>query len=481
VSDADVVVVGGGVAGLVVARDLARAGLAVTVLEVADRLGGCVRQHEVGGLRLDAGAESFATRSPAVLDLLDELGLGHDVVSPTGAGAWLQLPGRALALPATGVLGIPGSIWAHDVRAAIGVVGCLRAGADRVLPGRVGLGLTGVAQGRLGPSGSLGRLVRVRLGRRVLDRLVAPVVSGVHSAHPDEVDVDAVLPGVRPALQPHGSAPRLASLTRVAGRLRAAAPAGAAVAGLTGGMSRLVSALQDDLVAHGATIRTEVGVRSLRRDPDGRWAVETGSADTTLRAGTVVLAVPQAVALQLLSRVLPATRILSGGQTPVLLTTLVVRSRALDRAPRGTGVLVADDVRGVSAKALTHMTAKWRWLAELAGPGVHVLRLSYGRAGSSTPPPEKLLAVALHDAAVLLGTPIGVDQLVDHAVTSWETGLPHARPGHRRRVAKVRRELAATPGLLACGAWLAGTGLAAVVADARLTATQVLSATGDSA
>ena len=46
---ADVVIVGGGVAGLVAARRLVLGGRSVVVLEAADRPGGQVDRHEVGG------------------------------------------------------------------------------------------------------------------------------------------------------------------------------------------------------------------------------------------------------------------------------------------------------------------------------------------------------------------------------------------------------------------------------------------------
>ena len=81
------IVIGGGPSGLISARRLAAAGMRVTLLEQRHHLGGAVGAHEVGGLLLDSGAESFATRSPIVSDLVKELGLGDQIVAPNSYGS----------------------------------------------------------------------------------------------------------------------------------------------------------------------------------------------------------------------------------------------------------------------------------------------------------------------------------------------------------------------------------------------------------
>lgn len=61
---ADAVVVGAGVAGLTAARELARAGLDVVVLEASDGVGGRVRTDEVDGFRLDRGFQVLPVSYP---------------------------------------------------------------------------------------------------------------------------------------------------------------------------------------------------------------------------------------------------------------------------------------------------------------------------------------------------------------------------------------------------------------------------------
>jgi len=394
-------VVGGGIAGLVVARRLAMAGRSVTLLEASDHLGGTVARHTVGGIDLDSGAESFANRGGTVAALAGQLGLGGDVVAPSADGAWLQpAQGPAVPLPATSLLGIPGVPLAADVIAVVGSGSALRAQLDAIIPSfRIPAGRT------------LGSLVRRRMGRGVLEKLVAPVVRGVHSVHPDEILLDRAAPGLRASLALHGS---LASSVRA---MRASSPAGSAVSGIRGGIHRLVTELTADLVTYGVEIELGRRVTSSARLP-----------------GTVVLATPLDE---------PAGR-------RIVLGTLVVQAPELDSAPRGTGMLVAEGSTLVQARALTHSTAKWEWLRERAG-GKHVLRLSYDAE------PENFAETARRDAQALLGVDLPESAVLDFARVQWLR--PTSGPSE--------------PGIVV-GESVAGSGLAGIVAQADRVADELL-------
>ena len=467
------VVIGGGISGLLAAREFARAGVRTTVLEAGDAWGGCVGSHGVAGLTLDSGAESFAIRTSAVADLAAELGLAGEVVAPNPGGAWVQLPEGPRELPKTGVLGIPASPWDPEVRRSLGLLGSLRASIDAFLPASLGTsaGATSVSM-----------LVRRRMGSRVLDRLVAPVVGGVHSADPSALDVDMVAPGLRAGIRRHGSLAAAVAAQRRGTVPAKAQPAGlqkagSAVAGLRGGMNTLVAALLADLRQRGVTLLNGTPARSVRRTVAG-WRVATDQA--TFDAGLLVVAVEGPAAVSLLEETLPELAGLRPDAGPdVSLVTLVVDLPALDSAPRGTGVLVAPQSPGVQAKALTHATAKWAWLAELTGPGRHVLRLSYGRSEAPGRTPEsrgggaaamprtddELFHAALADASTLLAVPVNAGDVVGWDVVRWAGALPFASLGHRQRVADVRKLCAGDGALAVVGGWLSGNGLAAIVAD----------------
>src|SRR3954451_6482025 len=101
-----VAVVGGGMAGLAAAHELATSGAEVVVLEGSDRLGGKLRLGEVGGLTLDLGAESVLARRPEGLDLVRAVGLDGLVVHPETITASIWTHGELRAMPPT-VMGIP--------------------------------------------------------------------------------------------------------------------------------------------------------------------------------------------------------------------------------------------------------------------------------------------------------------------------------------------------------------------------------------
>lgn len=468
-------VVGGGISGLVAARELAQAGLRTTLLEATDAWGGCVGRHEVAGLTLDSGAESFATRSSAVADLAAELGLAGNIVAPHSGGAWVQLPDGPRELPKTGVLGIPANPWDPEVRRSLGLRGSLRASLDKFLPSSVGT--------RADVS-SVSALVRARMGRRVLERLVEPVVGGVHSADPGLLDVDMVAPGLRAGITRHGSLAAAVAAQRKgtgvqgsrvpgSGGQRVPAKAGSAVAGLTGGMHTLVAALVADLRRRGVELLPGTRADAVARTAAGWRIAARGEA---YDADVLVIALDGPSAVGLLEDAVPALAGHRPGAGPeVKLVTLVVDLPELDARPRGTGILVAPQTAGIRAKALTHATAKWDWLAAEAGPGRHVVRLSYGRRDSAAPAgpapaagsDAALLDIALQDASALLTVPVKPENLAGWDVVSWAGALPFAAVGHRQRVADVRRICSGSENLLMVGGWLAGNGLAAVVADTR--------------
>ena len=502
----DALVVGGGIAGLTSAWELARAGLRPLLVEARGYTGGLVAAGTIAGVRMDLGAEGFAVRGNAVISMAEALGL--EVIGPRGGGARLFLPPRpdepepppSADDPARGwrlhrfvrnaILGIPAHPLADDVVALIGPAAAERAARDAQL-GDVGT--------RPGDPADLASFVRARMGDAVLDRLVGPIVAGIHSSDPAALAADTVIPGLRAATA------RLGSLQAAVGEAleqRRARGRGRADATIVGGLSRLTDALRSAVEDAGGRVLTRTGAQWLRpaaAGTGGESADAPGTrplwdaaiaptnrgatpSDEPVPAGPIrIVRTPRVV----LACSAPAARRLLDGAggtgagpsipsipvgAPIARFMLVARVPDLEGAPVGSGLLVAEaESCPVRAKALSHLSVKWPWIGtELAarhGPDVHALRLSYGRPGESRPDVD--LDRALADIRVLTGRRIAPEDVIDSALVRWDGTLPPTAPDHRERVQRLRARLEGIPGLVLTGAWVAGTGIAAVVEDAR--------------
>lgn len=433
------VVIGGGIAGMVAARMLAQADQAVTVLDGAD-LGGAVARRHLDELEVDVGAEGFATRGGTVAALLAELGLADRVVAPEQIGTWVYRPEGPTRIPDGAVLGIPTDLD-DPALAALGADALARARQDATLPAAVG------ADAR-----TLGALVRSRMGDAVLDAWPRPLVAGVHRLDVDDTPPQVLLPGVLERMAERGSL--AAALAGSTGQL----------GGLDGGIAQLIDALVGELTSSGAVT---VPAAALAVEPDLRgWRVRT-SHDTVIHADRLLLACPPwwwpsglPGPLAEAGRAWPAPH-------PVDLVTLVL---AHDGGARASGVIVADGGAQVLARALTFSSAKWAWLKEQAGDRV-VLRLTYdAREGDD----EMLVQQALADARRLTGGDWSAADLRAGDRTRWLMARSAVEPSMADHRDRVREQLRTVPDLDATGGWLAGTGLAWSIADARAAAARLI-------
>ena len=540
----DALVIGGGIAGLTAAWDLVRAGLRPLLIEARGYTGGLVAAGSIGGARMDLGAEGFVVRGQAATSMLAELGLR--TAAPHGRPR-LFLPPLAPGdgagssrwglhrFPDHAYLGIPADPLAADVVAIIGQEAARRAAQDADLPGEVGTSPEDPAD--------LASFVTARMGAGVLERLVRPIVAGIHSADPADLAADVVMPGLRRATAELGSLSAAVAAVLERRRARKDGAGGRSVdAAVEGGLFRLTDALREAIEAGGGSVRTRTGAQWLR--PGGGQDCADGEAPTAWRVGIaptrrgptpsdepvpdgaqevvvtdrVVVACSAGAALRLLRGVpgLPAsaTELTVPVGAPIARFTLVARAPELSGEPVGSGLLVAptgvaepaaaassagvvasvpvsdEAIPGggsasptacpVRAKALSHLSAKWPWvgaeLRALHGPDVHALRLSYGRPGQ--PRPQVDLQVALDDVAALTGVRIEPEAVIDHMLVRWDGTLPPVTPAYRERTRLLEEQLAPVTGLEVTGAWVAGTGIAAVVEHARAAAGRLMGSDG---
>ncbi|WP_418959656.1 protoporphyrinogen oxidase [Streptomyces tritici] len=463
-----VVVVGGGIAGLAAAHRLAGAGLRVTLLEGADRVGGKLLTGEIAGAPVDLGAESLLARRPEALDLARAVGLGERILAPatTTASVWTRDALRPM--PKGHVMGVPGD--AAALAGLLSAEGLRRVERDRALP-----------PADLGEDVAIGAYVAERMGREVVDRLVEPLLGGVYAGDAYRISMRAAVPKLFEEARAHGT---LTDAVRAVQRAGATTPAdvaggatglgGSAFAGLAGGIGLLPGAVADAIRAAGGEIRTHAPVTGLRRVQDGnaqRWRIV--AAGEVLHADGVVLAAPAWAAAALLAAESPAASAELGAveYASMALVTLAFRRAAVTGLP-GSGFLVPP-VDGRAVKASTFSTQKWSWVAD-AAPDLFVLRTSLGRHGEE----EQLDRddAELVDASRAdLRTAVGLTAPpVAATVTRWIGGLPQYPVGHLARVARIRAAVAKLPGLRVAGAVYDGVGIPACVASARRAADEII-------
>jgi oxygen-dependent protoporphyrinogen oxidase len=480
----NVVIVGGGIAGLAAAFFLRDEPVRVTVLEGSPRLGGKLSVSAVAGVAVDEGAEALLVTRPEGTGLIAEVGLADERVTPGTTTSAIWTLGALHALPRRQFMGVPSDLAELARSGVVSPDGAIRASQDLELPPTARDGDVAVAD-----------FVGARFGAEVVDRLVDPLLGGVYAGRSVELSFDATMPALA------GASRRYRSLARAAGSLLPPpAPAGApgqAQSGtrsgatvfttLAGGLGRLPAFVAK---ASGAEIRTAAMTRalSLAPDPSGtgpRWRLTVGSAaaEEVIDADAVILAVPARPAARLLEGV-PGAAAAVGAFAEISYASMAVVTLAYPRsafpgdglAARGWSGYLVPAVDGRAVKAVTFSSVKWPHLADAAAGAepLELVRCSVGRIGE-----EALLQRSDEDLAALaaaeLAAATGVRGApVAHRVSRWGGGLPQYTVGHLDRVARIRAAVAAQPGLAVCGAAYEGVGIPACVATARAAASQVM-------
>ncbi|MFJ4618418.1 NAD(P)/FAD-dependent oxidoreductase [Streptomyces sp. NPDC088812] len=426
---ADVVVVGAGVAGLSAAQRLNSAGVTTVVLEAAPCVGGRMATEKVDGFRLDRIGQLLSTAYP---ELALTPGLSALVLRPFAPGVLLHSDGHHHRAGApTGAGGARGALHAVRALASAPRPGSLprsRAGASRVvtLPGRrPGAPRQTVVPPRVRAGAPLGTAVdQARLGaaltrlaatpaERLLRRREAPAAEALATRGLPARTIDGFL---RPLLAALLCDPDLTTSSRCADLALRAFAAGRLC--LPEGGAEVLPDLLARTLPPG-TVHTGVRVTS----------VSTTSVTTaehgTFRCRAVLVATDARTAAELL----PGLRV--PGFHPV-----TVLHHTTDEPPSTGASLLLDADRG---GPVAHTTVTSRVDPSRAPAG----RTLVSSTVLGTPPPGVDTAVRMH-LARLYGT----------STARWETLAVHHTPEAvptMRAPHDLRRPVRLLAGLYVCG------------------------------
>ncbi|TFC48881.1 protoporphyrinogen oxidase [Cryobacterium sp. TMT2-10] len=462
-----IVIVGGGISGLATAHYLHRrlgADVQLSLVEAGPRLGGKIATEQFGGHLVDVGPDALMVRAPVAAALIEDLGLSDLVVAPAGSGARIWSRGALRRLPAGTLFGIPDRLLPLMKSRLLSPLGLARAALDVVLPTRAALP----------EDPTIAELVRPRMGGQVFDRLVDPLLGGVHAGRADELSARSTAPDIE-AL---GRANRSLYLGLRRRRRNAPKPAGtggAALVTLVGGLARLIDALADRVA--GDDVRLGSAAVSVTRDENGTGYLVALEDGTVFPADAVVLAIPAFVAAGMIAAEAPDLAAALGGIPYVDVATICLAypHSAVAHDLDGTGFLVPPE-EGRLIVGCTWSSVKWPHLAD---ENTVLIRCMVGRrrdqrwVGFDDDTLVSQVHAELVEAMGLTGRP------TEQHIERWPQGMPQYVVGHQARLAAAEEALGRLPGIRLTGSAYRGVGLASCVADAERTADSIAQVLSD--
>jgi protoporphyrinogen/coproporphyrinogen III oxidase len=443
------IVIGGGISGLACAFHLQQAGIPVRVLEADDRPGGVIATEELDGFRFELGPQSFLSTEP-LLKLIDALSLKNELLhADPRAPRYILFHGKLVPAPLA-----PPSLITTPLLGAQTKWRLVTEMFRRTIPP---------------PNDeSIAAFVRRKFGDELLDRLVAPFVSGVYAGDPEKLSLRASFPKLHEFEMKYGSVLR--------GTMKSRPAKGAPRPGLCSfreGMETLPRALAARL---GDALLTETPVTAARHgkaNGNSSFEVEVarGSYRETLLASALIMAAPVHAASEILKEVsdklaAPFARI---QYAPIAVVAAGYRCDQLRQAANGFGFLVP---RGERRRVLGTV-----WNSSLfPGRAPEDMACFTSFAGGATDP--ELFSKSDDEIAEIIGGEVGqilgiTGPPATYLVNRYMRALPQYNLGHSETISELSEAASAIPGLFLTGNYLSGPSIGSCIEQANQTADAV--------
>ncbi len=482
-----IAVIGGGISGLAAAWQLSRAAnIETTLLEAGDRVGGVLETIYDEGYLIERSADNFATLIPDALEFCRETGFELQLIRPQDKDrrAFVLSRGRILPIPLGFSLMQPTRIDSMLLTGTLSLAGKMRLAKEFFIPRREST-----------EDESLESFALRRLGREAFDNLVEPIVSGIFTADPKTLSMQATMPQFVEMERAHGGLirghlrSRKTQAKKIAGRASGArydqfmAPA----AGMSHWVQHIVQSLPGGCVQLGCGVRSvqrvghegvknaswkhtppkqenreEAGIASWKHTP--LWRLDTTRGP--MEFDGLVISLPAARTAELLQASFPE---LSSSVGDILyassaVAVMVVDKADLQRRIDGFGLIVPRK-EGRRVLAISYSSNKY---AGRTPEDQILLRLFLGGAMAPELVDEsdaRLHEMAEEELRAILGWTGRKPRW--QGIVRWKNSMPQYFVGHVQRVAEMERIVATIPGLQICGAAYRGVGIPQCVRDGR--------------
>lgn len=454
-----VAVIGGGITGLSTAYYLhkiireRKLAAEIVLIEADERLGGKIHTVKRDGFIMEVGADSLVARKRNVDPLIDELGLREEVVYNATGKSYLHADGKLKLIPEDAVFGIPLSLQALAESGLISAEGKVEALKDFYTTNET-----------FTKNDSIGLFLEAFLGKEIVEKQIAPVLSGVYSGKLNELTIASTLPYLLDYKNQHGSIMKGLAENRQTFKSQGEKK----FLSFAGGTSAIIERMEQAL----SEIEWIKGCKVSRVIQDGKLYTLDLQDGRSLVADSVVLSVPHQAAQSML-----ANENLNEDFAELIGSSLISVYMGFDVSDEllpenGTGFIVADS-SGLKCQASTWTSRKW---SHTSTNHQLLVRLFYKSSG---PHYERLQGLSeeemLQEAMCDLQQSIGqLPPPTTYAITRWTDAMPNYHLRHHEVVQSLERKVAQQyPGLFLAGCSYYGVGIPDCIANGEATAARV--------
>lgn len=477
-----VAIIGGGLTGLSTAYYLAQAQPLwhIDLYEKEDHFGGKIQTKRVDGYVVETGPDSYLARKTELTELIQELGLGHTIVSNATGQAYIYDRDRMYPIPGGSIVGIPTEFVPFAISPLISWRGKVRAGMDIFkAPYPV--------EGDI----SIGHFFQYHLGKEMVDKLIEPLLSGIYGGDIYSLSLDATFPNFHQLEKKYGNMIKgMLALKRRQSEVSASDKKHASKGmfrQVTGGLISIIDALIHKMPKN-VTLHQSQEIISIERTTQNTYHMvvrtynstvtntednqstmnvldaKADSMDKNIEMDSLIITTPPQAYKHWFNDDRAFDELSSMAQSSCAIAVMAFNANDFDIPLDGTGFVITRKTK-TPLTACTYITKKW---PQTAPDDKVVLRVFLGKPGDATVQnlsKHELGQLALTEIRRIMGftaEPLWIEvmQLID--------SMPQYVVGHRELVHRIQTHVDRTyPDLYLIGTPFDGIGMPDGVKQAR--------------